>query len=427
MLNLQICGSNNPVKILIATPLWPNSAHTVRGGNIIIFEMIRILAEQPGVKVVVQKVSKPNEGPPSGDELLSGDALRKLGVTVADEYRLDPKEIAPKRADRWRILFPRVSDYYPDWPGRHRWQCHLTSHAPGVVLIPLSEWITALTSGFPATTFVYYGNPDPKSRRRRDDFSLEHGRFGKLEYNKRRWDMAHLERIHLRLMRGITLCGNVSLNDAEYYKANGHPQAFYVPHLWTDHAPTKKAFEREPKPARPIRIIANIGKLDATANRDGLLVLADQLLPLVEPGEFQWELLGANKLDAFVRAKLERPDVLFRGWVTDIDDEMASAQLFLCLNNASPYKVGHTRYLHAMSLGCCIVAHQDVRLSMPELVHRENCLLGTSVPEIASLLRLAGGDPELRRSLGQGAVRTFHEKFTGQAVVPQILNRIRSI
>ncbi len=410
------------MKILIATGLWPNSQHTVRGGNIIIFEMIRLLAEQPGVSVVVQKVSKPREPQATEDEVASRKILASLkGVTVLDEYRQQENEIAPRRADRWRLLFPKVEDYYPDWPARERWQHHLLALKPDVVLIPLSEWITAMTSGVPMKTYAYYGNPDPKSRRRRDDFSLEQKRIGMFEHRKRRWDMAHLERFHLQIMRGISHCGNVSLNDAQYYTGHGHPNAFYVPHLWTDHPPATRAFEREPKPIAPVRVIANIGKLDATANRDGLLVLADQLLPLFRGGEMQWEILGANKLDAHVRNRLSRTDVAFRGWVLDIDEEMASAQIFLCLNNASPYKVGHTRYLHAMSLGCCIVAHQDVRLSMPELVHRENCLLGATIPDVANLVREAAGNAALRSALGRGAVKTFHEKFTGQAVVPQIV------
>jgi glycosyltransferase involved in cell wall biosynthesis len=414
------------VKILIATPLWPNSHHTVRGGNIIIFEMIRLLAGQPGVEVVVQKVSRPDEVPPDEHERASRKILAgKPGITVLDEYRLEDSEIAPRRADRWRILTPQIADYYPVWPGRERWQKHLQEQKPDAVLIPLSEWITALTSDFPGKTFAYYGNPDPKSRRRRDDFSLEQKRIGLLEHSKRRVDMAHLERIHLDIMRGISHCGNVSLNDAQYYTAKGHPNAFYIPHLWTDAAPTARAFEREPKPVAPIRVIANIGKLDATANRDGLLVLADQMLPHFRVGECQWEILGANKLDHHVLGRLQRSDVMFRGWVPNIDEEMASAQVFLCLNNASPYKVGHTRYLHAMSLGCCIVAHQDVRLSMPELVHRENCLLGSTVAEVAGLLREAALHPALRSALGRGAVKTFREKFTGQAVVPQIVSRLQ--
>jgi glycosyltransferase involved in cell wall biosynthesis len=414
------------VKILVATPLWPNSQHTVRGGNIIIFEMIRQLAGQPGVEVLVQKVSRPSEPPPNEHELASRKILAgKPGITVLDEYRLGESEIAPRRADRWRILTPQIADYYPEWPGRARWQEYLKAQKPDAVLIPLAEWITALTSDFPGKTFAYYGNPDPKSRRRRDDFSLERKRIGILEHSKRRVDMAHLERIHLDLMRGITHCGNVSLNDAQYYTAKGHPNAFYIPHLWTEASPVPRAYEREPKPLAPVRVIANIGKLDATANRDGLLVLAEQMLPLFRVGECQWEILGANRLDHYVHERLQRPDVLFRGWVPDIDEEMASAQIFLCLNNASPYKVGHTRYLHAMSLGCCIVAHEDVRLSMPELVHRENCLLGSTVAEVAARLREAALHSTLRSALGRGAVKTFREKFTAQAVVPQILARLQ--
>jgi Glycosyl transferases group 1 len=112
-----------------------------------------------------------------------------------------------------------------------------------------------------------------------------------------------------------------------------------------------------------------------------------------------------------------------RGFVDDIDGEMMTAPVFLCLNNASRFKVGHTRYLHAWSLGCCVIAHRDAALSMPEMVSGENCLLGGSPAEIADMVAQAR-DVRLRRRLGEAGYATFVEKFTARPVVEQILGRI---
>ena len=113
-----------------------------------------------------------------------------------------------------------------------------------------------------------------------------------------------------------------------------------------------------------------------------------------------------------------------RGFVDDIDDELMTAPVFLCLNNASRFKVGHTRYLHAWSVGSCVVAHRDAALSMPEMVSGENCLLGRSAAEIADMVAVAARDAGLRRRLGEAGYATFAEKFIARAVVDQILARL---
>jgi hypothetical protein len=98
--------------------------------------------------------------------------------------------------------------------------------------------------------------------------------------------------------------------------------------------------------------------------------------------------------------------------------------VFLCLNNASRFKVGHTRYLHAWSLGGCVVAHRDAALSMPEMISGENCLLGGSPAEIADMVAAVARDAGSRRRLGEAGYATFVEKFTAKPVVDQILARL---
>ena len=101
--------------------------------------------------------------------------------------------------------------------------------------------------------------------------------------------------------------------------------------------------------------------------------------------------------------RFEHPRVTNDGFVDDIDAELQAAKVFLLCNNSHPdYVVGHTRILHAWSLGSCLVAHLGMARAMPEIVHGENALLGsparssrsTSLPSAATTSCAAGSSRE---------------------------------
>ncbi|MBI4994118.1 glycosyltransferase family 4 protein [Candidatus Peregrinibacteria bacterium] len=140
---------------------------------------------------------------------------------------------------------------------------------------------------------------------------------------------------------------------------------------------------------------------------------------------YEVHLFGAGSLHPAVAPKLNVPEVRMRGFVDDIDAELLKSRVFLCVNNGSVYKVGHTRYLHAWSLGCCVVAHKDAALSMPEIVHDKNALLGQNPAEIANLIKTAIEDPGLRARIGEGGYNTFKEYFVASSVAPKILDKIK--
>jgi glycosyltransferase involved in cell wall biosynthesis len=123
---------------------------------------------------------------------------------------------------------------------------------------------------------------------------------------------------------------------------------------------------------------------------------------------------------------LSGPDVVFRGFVPDIDAEILQAPAFLCVNNATPFKVGHTRYLHAWTLGSCVIAHRDAALSMPEIVDEKNALLGADAEDIADAIARAAADRALCRRIGEGGWETYRTLFRGGNVAPEIVARLRS-
>ena len=102
-------------------------------------------------------------------------------------------------------------------------------------------------------------------------------------------------------------------------------------------------------------------------------------------------------MPADLAEKLDRPTVRNVGFIENVDHALMTAPVFLCLNNATPYKVNQSRYMHAWSLGACVVAHSDAALSLPGMVDGENALLGGDPDAIVERIARALGDRSLRR------------------------------
>ncbi len=411
------------MRILVLTDLAPHPAHTVQAANIVAHQLIMALAAQDGIEVACLRVHRGPPPPLTQDEADGEARMRAAGVTVATPLALPPQP--PRRPALLRALSPIEADYIPEVAHRPLLDAAVADCGADIVLIPWSEWLTALAAALPVPKFAYYGNPPPKNRQAQRDFYAEAGggpglsmRLRQALYDRR------FEAVHLAQMRGFDCLGNVAANDAEYYRANGHPNAFYIQNIWIDRFDGGWEARRTDGNGESVRIIGNIGNVGHTANMHGLRILGEALLPELRRAMngqgYTVEVIGAGHHHPQLRQALEQPEVRFRGFVDDIDAEMLDAEVFLCLNNASSYNVGHTRYLHAWTLGCCVVAHRNAAQAMPEIVHGENALLGDSIAEIADLIAEAAGDAALRRKLGAGGYQTFQDHFTASHVADRI-------
>jgi hypothetical protein len=411
-------------RILIVNPVWPCADHSVRAANVVIYELVAEFARRPELKMGFLKLNTSPDEAPSAVEAVGMRELSALGVEFIEPFVLAPRSTPRSRMSRW--LCPQEADFYPDVAQRPAAENVAMAFAPDLLFIPWSETATSLLANLPVEKFAYYGNPDPKSGLARAAFAREHG-GSLIAYVRERWQLARLERLHLQTMRRFDYLGDVAANDADHYRQHGHPNAFYVRNLWIDRFGTAWRARREAERTDPFVIIGNIGKLGATANTHGLEILGRDVMPELHRAfagsKFEVHVIGAGAPHAGIADLLKAPKIRMRGFVDDIDGEMMTAPVFLCLNNASRFKVGHTRYLHAWSLGCCVIAHRDAALSMPEMVSGENCLLGGSPAEIADMVAQAR-DVRLRRRLGEAGYATFVEKFTARPVVEQILGRI---
>lgn len=416
------------MRILAINPLWPRPSHGTQSVNVVVFKLITELAKQKNIEVNFLKINRSSD-PPEAEEEESKNALRSFGVRVLDPIILPP---IPRRSNWRRFFLPKLIDFYPEKAFSHLVVSKIMESKPDVLFIPWSEWLTALCEKIPVAKFAYYGNPDAKSALAMTKFNFDHGQDTFFTFFLKRTMYRNLERLHIQEMRNYEILGDVAANDAAYYVHHGHPNAFYIQNLWIDRfgdewREKRKLLEKK----SPAIIVGNIGRLGATANTYGLELLGRDILPqlhrTLKDIPYEVHLFGAGDPHPAVVKNLRRPEVRFRGFVQDIDSELLASNVFLCMNNGSAYKVGHTRYLHAWSLGCCVVAHKDAALSMPEIVHGKNALLGETPQAIAGLVKKAVEDSVLRMKIGEGGYETFKRYFTAERVAPKIIEAIKKI
>jgi glycosyltransferase involved in cell wall biosynthesis len=416
------------MRLAVATANWPHPAHTVRGANVLAFELIRALAAQPDLSVGFLKVGREGDEEPSAMEREGLALLREAGAEVLPPITLRARSRIGNTFSK--LVAPRVEHFFPDVMHGPAIANALEKWCPDALLVALSEWLTAACSTVPVTRFAYYGNPDPKSARFRADHDLTLGGSA-LTYARLRVALSRMEKAHLEVMRRYHLLGDVAENDAAYYSASGHPNAFYIRHVWIDRVGEDWRQRRDATECHdPLVIVGSVGRLEATGNRLGIEYLGRELLPALrrrmKPGSFRVEIFGAAKLHPRIAQHLNGPDVLVRGFVPDIDAAILSAPVFLCTNNATPFKVGHTRYLLAWSLGACVVAHRDAALSMPEIIDGQTALLGDDAEGLADAIARAAADRALCRKIGEGGWETYRTLFRAESVAPEIVERLRT-
>ncbi|HYA39357.1 MAG TPA: glycosyltransferase [Candidatus Methylomirabilis sp.] len=281
--------------------------------------------------------------------------------------------------------------------------------------------------------FMYYGNPDHKPPEAR----LEHpqlydipvdGVKGALNLRLLKMINRARELQHLRMMRRCEVTANNSLIDAQYYKDAGHPRSLYLQNMWPE-ADGGPLFGGDCADNGPVKVIGSVGNLGATGNTFGLHFLGHQLAPRLErifgESSIEVDVYGGGKPSKAVASVLNRPSIRMRGWVKDIAAEIKNSCAFLVLTNVGGFIVGNTRILLAWSLGTCVIAHTNSALSMPEIKHMENALLGNDADEIAHLIEMAARDKGLRERIGRGGYETFQKYYRSDKVVPMMLQSMQ--
>lgn len=305
---------------------------------------------------------------------------------------------------------------------------------PDIVLTIWSwESLAATYSIRDVPKFMYYGNPDHKPMEARlrhpELFDMDVTRLtGWMRYRYLKLLNAARELQHLRMMRCCEVVANNSMVDAIYYRDRGHPRSIYLHNMWPDML-SPASHSEATVPPKTFRIVGSVGNLGATGNTFGLHFIGRYVAPGLEARvgkeNFSIDIYGGGRPTHKVATTLQHPAIRLRGWVDNLNSEIKSSHVFLVLTNVDGFVVGNTRILLAWSLGACIVAHADSALSMPEVRHGENALLGRTPDEINDLIVEAASDPALRQRIGAGGRAAFQQYYRSDIVVPKMLEEMQ--
>jgi glycosyltransferase involved in cell wall biosynthesis len=423
------------VRILFATSTQPAATHRTAGAIAIVsFESARTLRDA-GHDVVVQPIF-PHYRPDTTLDRGDIESLRREGLGV-EEPLIAPGGMSrrQRRSVFRQVLRPTVDAFYPATELRETVRARADRLGSELVFELWSPEGLAACSTVDAPVFAYQGNPDHLPETARVDhpalFGVPQERFRQRAFLAlRRQAARNWKRVHLDLMATTRWTANNSALDAAYYSEHGHPRSYYVQNLWPDVYGAGWRERREVPPTEERMIVGSIGNLGSTGNTFGLRYLGAEIVPALERrlgDRFAVHVFGNGAPYPLVAAALDRPRIRMRGWVDDLDAEMAAAEIFLLANNnCEDFRVGHTRVLHAWSLGSCLVAHENIALAMPEIVHGENALLGRTGDELAAHLETVLDDDALRRGLGDAGRATYERWFTPQFVIGRVLEIVGS-
>ena len=422
------------LRVLCLSGVWPHATAATEAATSVSFAICRELA-RTGFSVAFGYVNAVAADWPAA-AATDRQELSELSVEFMDPVILDEPPLGTWRSRAVRLFSPSDTSAVPGARSSSKILDLVRRSEADVVLTIWSELASAAVAPLPIPKVAYYGNIAP--RLTEAAFALSSlleppsgAARGAATAAKERLALRAATASHLRVMRGFDLIAEVAANDAAWYQAHGLP-AVYLRNMWPNPAvpgweETRDSLEQEV----PLRIVGNVGNLSATGNSFGLHTLATQVLPELRrslgDGGFEIHLYGGRQPHPRLRPYLDDPHIRLRGFVADIDREILSAPIFLVANNNERFKVGHTRFLHAWSLGACAVAFRDCREAMPEIEHDRNALLAGSPAELADLISAAARDRLLRRRIGRGGAESLRAEFSPELVVAHLARHLQHV
>jgi hypothetical protein len=415
------------MRIFFVASNLPQAGHSVRSPTVVVRESLNALVEL-GHDVVLQPLlPHEREAELSADEERAIEWAAARGIEILPALKA-PGQPWPSRKDVVRqALSSDPQLFFPACALRDETAARVAASDAELVLHLWSSPALAACSSVDRPVFAYYGNPDHRAMSARlkypelFDVPLETTK-NRIRFELLKRGNEHQKRANIELMRAATWSANVCATDAEFFADHGHPNAFYIQNMW---APSELEL---PTPADENKLVGNMGGLYATGNTFGMWFLTQEVIPALDRRlreRYSVHVYGAGRPTSKVAAALEHPRVQVRGFVDDIDAELRSAKLFLLMNNNNPdFIAGHTRVLHVWTLGCCLVAHRNMAMAMPEVRHGENALLGETGEEIAELVAEALSNEELRRRIAAGGRETFERSFLPPTVMRRVLEHI---
>ena len=419
---MKINSPKNRPKILIISGVWPHIIANREAANVISYLITDNILNDKHFDVSYMYLN-------SQPQIVPDEAASEINSLSNRGVKFHEKVIGLEKYTRFTQVLRLLKGLMPG-VGRHNelFEVIKKDHFDAVLTI-WSEFATQVVSGLDIPVYAYYGNPEPKildARLALERQLKQQGAIGAVKDMMLHWLLVKLtQHAHLAVMRKLKFVFEVAKNDAEYYRDH-NVAAKYLNNMWLGENSAECCPEKQQ--LQPLKICGNVGNLSATGNTYGLITIANEILPRLKcrlgEGTFEIHLYGGAKPKPEIIDMLNDPHIKIRGFVDDLDAEILSSPIFLIANNNNRFKVGHTRFMHAWSLGATVVGFDDSCLAMPEIKHKVNALLGKNADEVVDYICLASANKELRQELAIGGQRTLQEYFSPNNVVNSIIDHI---
>jgi glycosyltransferase involved in cell wall biosynthesis len=226
----------------------------------------------------------------------------------------------------------------------------------------------------------------------------------------------------VRFLNDCAASGNYSAHHAAWLRSRGARDCEYIGTPVPDPLGEGWRARRDEGHADKPRLLL-IGRLRGLATMEGLGFLAYETIPRLEealgPDGFEVRIVGADNPRPRVQEALDRPSVTLCGYQDDVADEFVRADALVV---PTPIKLGtRVRIATAFSYACPVVAHEANGLGMPELVDRDNIMLGKTGSDLAEGIIALVRDRDLQRRLEERGRETFERRFSPAASVGRVL------
>jgi glycosyltransferase involved in cell wall biosynthesis len=234
-----------------------------------------------------------------------------------------------------------------------------------------------------------------------------------------------LRRIETSLLSECQFYGAFAAHHARWLSEHGAPGCTYFRVPIPDEAGPQWKTRRSTVKAKKPKILL-VGQLRGIATLTGLELFATKILPLLEkkygPDGFEAHIVGKYPPPPHLSGLLSRPGVKLRGYVERLDLEFLSADVLLV---PTPIKLGiRVRILIGFSFGCCVVAHENNALGIPEMIHGHNALLARRGTEFLDAITRVLDDDALRHRLEVNARETYERFFRPEIAAAPIVREL---
>jgi hypothetical protein len=203
--------------------------------------------------------------------------------------------------------------------------------------------------------------------------------------------------------------------------------AVYLPYPWPNDS-QERMDGKARKEAIPTFLF--YGTLTGLGSRSGLHFLVRSLYPrllrLWGQKNFKILIAGSRDLPDWVKAECSaKPELLYLGFVKDLDGLMASCHAVICPMDVP---VGNrSRIVTAMAKRALVIAHPNTAMGNPGLVHNATCYLASTPEDFVRCMKKAFERSVEVEAIIDNARCLYEQQFAPDVAVDWLLQHVRAV